>query len=340
MLKIARLLSVIMSLFFLVVSCAGGSGTGSNNKNTRPMITATAGVNGAISPAGVVDVKYGSDLSFTIASDSNYYVLNVVVDGVSMGPMTGYTFSKVTRNHTIEANFDVVHQIITLGDSITAGFGDDIAADDISQDGKNTGGGFQPILNNLLTTYEKGFPHDIVNEGVGGDTSADGLAFIATALSLYPGAKSYLIEYGTNDADPMLPIPSGKGLNPGDPGYPGTYKDNLQQIINAINSAGKQVCVAKPPIALGDTVNGARYANPDTGARSVQIKEYNQVVDELANNPSNHLTITPPNFYNYFKEVDPVIGNPRYEDQFTDNFHPNGIGYQSIAELWFEALTR
>ena len=339
MLKVAKLIFVLMVPSLFVIGCAGGSSTGSKDKNNEPTITATAGANGAIAPAGTLNVKYGSDLNFKITADANYYVQDVFVDGVSLGPLGTYTFKNITRNHRIKASFDTEHQFIAFGDSITAGFGDDISADDVSQDGKNSGGGFEPILNNLLTAFEKGFPHDIVNEGVGGDTSADGLAFIPTALVLYPEAKGYLVQYGTNDANPMLPIPSGKGLHPGDPGYPGTYKDNLQQIINAINGAGKMVCLAKPPITLGDTVNGTQYVDPDTGARSLQIKEYNQVIDELVNDFSNYITAIPPNLYEYFKEVDPATGNPRYEDQFSDNLHPNGIGYQSMAELWFEALT-
>jgi len=144
---------------------------------------------------------------------------------------------------------------------------------------------------------------------------------------------------GTNDADPFLPIPSGKGLYPGDPGYPGTYKDNMQQMIDAINGMGKQVCLAKPPITLGDTLDGIQYVDPDTGVTNLQIKEYNQVIDELVNDLFNYITISPPNFYNYFKEIDSATGDPRYKDQFIDNLHPNGIGYQSMAQLWFDALT-
>lgn len=340
MLRIVKLISVLTLFSFFVIGCAGGSGSGSKDTNTEPMITATAGAHGAILPVGNVDVNYGSDLSFTIAADANYYVLNVVVDGVSLGPMTSYTFNNVTHDHKINAIFDTEHQIITLGDSITEGYGDDISADDISQDGKNNGGGFQPILNNLLTAYEKGFPQNIVNEGVGGDTSADGLAYINTALNLYPDAKKYFLMYGTNDARPWAPVPSGKGLNPGDPGYPGTYKDNMQQIIDAINNKGKEVRLAKPPIALGDSASGAKYADPDIGARSVLIKQYNEVINELVNDPKNKITVIPPDFYSYFKEIDPGTGQPRYEDQYYDNIHPNGIGYQSIAELWFDALTQ
>ena len=259
MIEKSRVLIVIISFLF-AAGCAGGGG--SSKAAADPKITATAGANGSISPLGAVDVNNGSDQSFTITPDSNYNVLDVVVDGISMGPMTTHTFTNVTENHQIEASFDKEHQLITMGDSITEGIGDDIATDDTSQDGKNTGGGFQPILNDLLTAHEGGFPHDIVNEGVGGDTSVEGLAFIATALGLYPNAKKYLLQYGTNDARPWAPIPSGKGLSPGDLGYPGTYKDNMQQILDDINNAGKEVCLAKPGIALGDSATGTQYLDP------------------------------------------------------------------------------
>jgi hypothetical protein len=39
---------------------------------------------------------------------------------------------------------------VAMGDSITRGSQDDIAYDDVSQDGRNTGGGYEPILNDLM----------------------------------------------------------------------------------------------------------------------------------------------------------------------------------------------
>lgn len=332
-----RIFFIAISIL-LAVGCGGGGG--SSEFSANPQITATAGANGSISPSGTVDINYGSDQSFAVTPHSNYHVLDVIIDGRSMGPIANYTFINVTGNHVIQAIFDTEHQLIAIGDSITEGFGDDIASDDNSQDGKNNGGGFEPILNDLLTAYEFGFPHDIVNEGVGGDISADGVAFIPTALSLYPNAKKYLLMYGTNDSDIWAPVPSGIGLNPGDAGYPGTFKDNVQNIIDAINNAGKTVCLAKIPIALGDGPFSVPFADPDNAARNIMIKEYNQVIDELVNDASNAITLVPPDFYSYFNDIDPVTGNPRYVDQYADNLHPNGLGYQSMANLWFDALTQ
>ncbi|MCW1922223.1 hypothetical protein OKA05_06640 [Luteolibacter arcticus] len=68
-------------------------------------ITTTAGTNGSISPSGAVSVNNGVNSPFTITPDAGYHVANVLVDGVSVGAVTNYTFPNVTGNHTISATF-------------------------------------------------------------------------------------------------------------------------------------------------------------------------------------------------------------------------------------------
>jgi len=75
-------------------------------------ITATAGANGSISPSGTVTVNYGGNLTFTITPDTCYHVADVLVDGVSVGAVTSYTFSNVTANHAISASFAINTYII------------------------------------------------------------------------------------------------------------------------------------------------------------------------------------------------------------------------------------
>jgi hypothetical protein len=70
-------------------------------------ITASAGANGSISPAGEVVVSCGADQMFTITPDACYRVANVLVDGISVGTVTTYTFNDVTANHTISATFTI-----------------------------------------------------------------------------------------------------------------------------------------------------------------------------------------------------------------------------------------
>ena len=76
-------------------------------------ITASAGANGTISPTGSVVVNYGSNQTFTITPNANYHVLDVLVDGSSVGAVTTYTFTNVTAAHTIAASFAIDTRTIT-----------------------------------------------------------------------------------------------------------------------------------------------------------------------------------------------------------------------------------
>ncbi|HEY6872712.1 MAG TPA: hypothetical protein VI298_08310 [Geobacteraceae bacterium] len=69
-------------------------------------ITATAGSNGTISPSGTVTVNYGANQTFTITAAKRHTIANVVVDGVSKGAISSYTFTNVTSNHAISATFN------------------------------------------------------------------------------------------------------------------------------------------------------------------------------------------------------------------------------------------
>ena len=228
--------------------------------------------------------------------------------------------------------------LVATGDSITFGYGGVL---NTSQDGRNTDKGFEPLLNDQLTS-SLSIPHTVVNEGVSGQISAYGASEIDTILAKHPNAQRILVQWGTNDADPVwYAVPSGLGLNPGDPGYPGSFKDNMQQIIDAINNDGKEACLAKLPIVIGVESTGPKYAdpaNPPTGSRGDFVMQYNAVIDELKNDPPNNITVTPPDFWALFNEN--VTGGRRYDFEYFDNIHPNGTGYQSMANRWFQVLTQ
>ncbi|TLY27511.1 MAG: T9SS type A sorting domain-containing protein [Ignavibacteria bacterium] len=70
-------------------------------------ITASAGPNGTITPLGAVQVNAGQSPSFSITGNSGFRVADVLVDGVSVGRVTIYTFSNVLANHTISASLEV-----------------------------------------------------------------------------------------------------------------------------------------------------------------------------------------------------------------------------------------
>jgi lysophospholipase L1-like esterase len=241
-----------------------------------------------------------------------------------------------TRDQSIQVG--VGDFTVAMGDSITAafptGFGDNLPGDDISLDGRNVGGGYVPVLNNLLTSA-RGVPQTLINHGLGGATSSYGASLAPVLVGRYPDAQRYLILYGMNDANPLLPVPSGRGLKPGDSGYPGSFKDNVQRMVSAVKGVGKAPTLARINIALGDCndspVSCPTYPDLDTGARNVWIQEYNRVIDELAADPANSITVSPPDLYGYFRQ--------NYAKEYFDNFHPNGDGYRSVARLWCQALT-
>ena len=209
---------------------------------------------------------------------------------------------------------------VAMGDSIINGWGDGIAIDNISLDGRNGvggdfdgGSGYPPVLNDILTAA-KGYPHTVVNEGINGTQSWEGLAQIGTLLTNHPEAQFFLIGYGTNDAGKIPPIPSGEGLVQGDGGYPGSFKDIIQQIITAIVNDGKTAYLPKIP-----------YVRGFYSGKLPAIQEYNRVIDELVT--ESGISVVPPDFYTYF-EVNHLA-------EFADDQHPNGTGYQSMANEWF-----
>jgi parallel beta-helix repeat protein len=68
-------------------------------------ITATAGAGGSINPSGVIGVSEGSNQTFTITPEEGYQISEILVDGISVGTVSTYTFFNVEQDHTIQANF-------------------------------------------------------------------------------------------------------------------------------------------------------------------------------------------------------------------------------------------
>ena len=103
------------------LSANNGIGVGNANATHGPhllqvkvdevrVITATADEHGKIDPAaGTVTVPKGESKTFTITPDSGYRIKDVLVDDVSVGAVSTYTFENVTENHTIRATFARKH---------------------------------------------------------------------------------------------------------------------------------------------------------------------------------------------------------------------------------------
>ncbi len=77
-------------------------------------ITATAAVNGSITPSGKLPVSAGGSQTFTITANAGYSVANVQITGASVGAVATYTFDNVQSNATISASFGPAAETITL----------------------------------------------------------------------------------------------------------------------------------------------------------------------------------------------------------------------------------
>ena len=294
--------------------------------NATNITTTGATFNGTVNPNGFSTeawFEYGLDNSlatFTATTPqllgSGTTTLPVSSAITSLTSWRTWYFRTVARSTTDPGVFTkgAIHSFptgeyyVAFGDSITRGSGDDISSDDVSLDDRNSGGGFEPILNNLLTAA-KGYPHTVVNAGVSGETSADGVSRIDSILSGNPSAKYFLILYGTNDA--LVPAVS-----------KATYKANMLAILTAVKNAGKIPYLAKVPFTTNSSFD------------LTSIQDYNAAIDELR--ASNGITVIAPDFYTLFQNT----------TLLADGIHPNGTGYQSMAGSnpnafsWFTALTQ
>ena len=68
-------------------------------------LTPSAGANGVIDPTTPQVVDFGSSQTFNFTANPGYHVADVLVDGISVGAVTSYTFGNVADNHTIAVSF-------------------------------------------------------------------------------------------------------------------------------------------------------------------------------------------------------------------------------------------
>ena len=76
-------------------------------------ITAGTGTGGSVTPSGISTVSEGDSRAYSITANSGYYISNVLVDNVSVGTGSTYTFSNISANHTISATFALLTYTIT-----------------------------------------------------------------------------------------------------------------------------------------------------------------------------------------------------------------------------------
>jgi hypothetical protein len=70
-------------------------------------ITASARDGGSISSAETVSVCYGNSRTFNVTANTGYHIVDVTVNGSSVGAVSSYTFSNVNADYSITATFVV-----------------------------------------------------------------------------------------------------------------------------------------------------------------------------------------------------------------------------------------
>ncbi len=236
----------------------------------------------------------------------------------------------VDANHNVGAG----EYILAIGDSITNGIGDHFTSDNgVSLNGRILASqGYEGVLSDLLVA--SGYPsHIVFNEGIGGDTAADALGRIDSIIARHPQASRALLMFGTNDSGGSLPTPSGLGCTGA--ACNGTYKGQMQQLVDRLRAADMTVSVAQVPPTFG--TGSQIYNDPLAAARNQLIREYNQVIrDELLGIEAG------PDFFARFYDHRATPGSADDDSRsslFDDLLHPNGLGYRVMAEAWFDALT-
>jgi VCBS repeat-containing protein len=84
----------------------------------RFQLTATANLNGSITPSGQMQVNKGHDQTFVILPNDGYTIADVIVDQVSQGPVDRFTFWDIQTDHDISASFMMRprHTIVATAD--------------------------------------------------------------------------------------------------------------------------------------------------------------------------------------------------------------------------------
>ena len=175
-------------------------------------------------------------------------------------------------------------KIVAFGDSLTAGLG--IGLDEA----------YPAVLQKLLD--DKGYPYEVVNAGVSGDTSAGGIRRLEWVLD---GREVEILILALAANDGL------RGLSPGE------MKKNLADIIERARSRGIRVLLA------------GFEAPPD--ARDVYLKEFVAVFPELA---QEHEVALLPSF------LAGIAGVKELNQE--DGKHPNVEGARLLAENVFRAI--
>jgi lysophospholipase L1-like esterase len=229
---------------------------------------------------------------------------------------------------------------VTLGNSITSGFGDQFIPDNIGvtvEAGGTPVGprqvafrGYQTVLSDQLAA-DAGFTRSMVafNEGVPGDRS-DQLAFdrLPSILERHADINAAYVMIGTNDANRSGAIDSGLGCSGAS--CSGTFKGYLLDIVDVLQTVGVEPVFARIPPIFGQ--GGTAYPDPLSGTtRNATVQAYNDAIGEVI---AEQGLEAGPDFFAEF------LGDGENRNTlFEDFLHPNSLGYVWMANAWKQVVS-
>jgi hypothetical protein len=77
-------------------------------------INTQTNLNGTTNPSGNVSVIYGNNQRIVFTPNTNYYVDSVLVDGIPVDSIVGYTFSNVTADHNLRVVYTLKYNVASV----------------------------------------------------------------------------------------------------------------------------------------------------------------------------------------------------------------------------------
>ncbi len=262
-------------------------------------VTVNAGAHGNITP-GMSNFAWGATPTFTITPDAGYGIVDVTVDGQSVGAVTSYTFTALSADHTIAATFAAYQFTIAA----TAGNGGTISP------AGNTSVAFNGTQNYTITANAGHHVSDVFVDGVSvgavnsysfTNVTADHAIYAAFDLNEYtvtvnapthgtitPGSMT--VQYGATPSFVITP----------DFGYNVTaITVNGTNVINNATNVNGVYTYTFPAIAANQTITATMTAqtytiNATAGTNGTITPNGNTTVNHGA---SQTYTIVPANGY-------------------------------------------
>jgi lysophospholipase L1-like esterase len=187
-----------------------------------------------------------------------------------------------------------------MGDSITAFWANRATASGTPPAYTNDPASHMPDFAQCINGDNAYYFPSMIDGGIGGELSANGLARLPTDLVANPDYYYWALSYGSNDS-------AGNNANTT------SFKNNMQAMINLLLANGRMPVIPHIPYAADGQHNF--------------IPNFNAVIDTLV--ATNHI-LAGPDLYTFFQANTNQLQ--------ADGLHPNDAGMRSDNLLWAQAM--